>query len=345
MKQFLLTNEQTGSLCTALEHLIHAGIGAADALTLLARDERDASCREMLTRMAQRVDDGASLATAIAESGSFAPYVSTLLQVGECSGKQEQTLHALAAYYNGRARLERQLRAALLYPAMLLAVLFAVLVVLLVWVLPVFNDVYAQLGSSLTGFAGGLLAFGALLRKALPVLCAVLGVAAIALLIPPLRYKLVMLWQQGLGDRGVHKKILSARFVQALSLGLSSGMTAREAVLLAAQLSEGESAAFQRRCEKCLAMAEEGAGLSDALSDCDFLGPADRRLLDAGVRSGRQEQVMEDLADKLLEQGEEALQQQAGRIEPALVAVACLLIGAVLLSVMLPLMHIMTAIG
>ena len=50
----------------------------------------------------------------------------------------------------------------------LIPVLLAVMVILLVWVLPVFDDVYAQLGTGLTGFAGGLLAFGELLRKILP---------------------------------------------------------------------------------------------------------------------------------------------------------------------------------
>ena len=51
------------------------------------------------------------------------------------------------------------------------------------------------------------------------------------------------------------------------------------------------------------------------------------------------------LSERLLEEGEEALQRRSARIEPALVAVACVLIGAVVLSVMLPLMHIMNTIG
>ena len=91
------------------------------------------------------------------DRGRFPAYVSTLTDVGERVGRIEQTLTSLSRYYENRERMDRRMQAALLYPAMLILVLLAVAVVLLVWVLPVFNDVYAQLGTGLTGFAGSLL--------------------------------------------------------------------------------------------------------------------------------------------------------------------------------------------
>ena len=58
------------------------------------------------------------------------------------------------------------------------------MVILLVWVLPIFNQVYAQLGSRLTGIAGGLLAFGVVLRQILPYLCGLLAICLIVGVIP-----------------------------------------------------------------------------------------------------------------------------------------------------------------
>lgn len=341
MKKCKLTNEQTGSVCAALQKLVCAGIAPADALVLLAQDEKDAALAKLLMQMSRQVDEGVALSVAMQSSGSFAPYVSSLLQVAERSGKQEQTLGALASYYDGRAKMERQLRTALLYPGMLLAVLFAVLVVLLVWVLPVFNDVYAQLGSHLTGFAGGLLRLGEILRMLLPWLCTGVALLVLVSMLPQVRSH-----QQKLRhDRGAYKKVCSARYVQAVALAVASGMAHKEAARLACRLSDGENDAFRRRCEGCAEDVEKGTAFSHALHKWEFIDASSRRLLDAGIRGGSEETVLQELSRQLLEQGEEALQQRAARIEPCLVAVSCLLIGGVLLSVMLPLMHIMTAIG
>ena len=100
-----------------------------------------------------------------------------LAEVGERSGRMEESLTALADYYDERCRMERRLRSALLYPAVILLLMLVVMVVLLTKVLPVFNDVYASLGGRLTGVAGGLLALGQALDAALPWLCGLLVLA------------------------------------------------------------------------------------------------------------------------------------------------------------------------
>ena len=345
MNRNLLTNEQICAFCMALEHLIHAGIGVGDALTLLKEDEQDPILQQMLTQMAKNADGGAPLSVAVRESGRFPAYVSTLIEVGERSGKPEQTLQTLARYYESRERMDRHLRSALVYPAALLAVLLAVAVVLLVWVLPVFNDVYARLGSSLTGVAGVLLNLGMVLRKGMPVICGIIALVAAVFAVKPLRDRIFRLWNRSLGDRGTQKLVLSARFVHALSMCLGSGMQTREALELSCALAEDEAPVFKKRCENCSADTDKGKMLSYALYDSGFISAADRRLLDAGTRSGKGETVLQQVAERLQEQSEEALERQAGYIEPVIVAVACVLIGTVLLSVMLPLMHIMNAIG
>ncbi len=348
MKKLRLTNEDIGALCLALEKLIHAGIGTGDALILLAEDEKEGPFKNLLCAMADAADAGKGLAQIFREAGCFPAYACGLLEVGERVGKTEETLKALADYYDGRARMTRNLRSALLYPALLLLVLLAVVVILLVWVLPVFNDVYAQLGSSLTGLAGGLLAMGAALRKALPLLCALLGLLVIfcglAALLPGLRAALARFWRRHRGDRGLYRKLDTARFAQALAMGLRSGMEAREAGALAAALAAG-SPAFEKRCADFAARLDAGEALPAALRESGLLPRAESRLLEAGVRGGSGEIVMDQLAERLLEDSEQALEERVSRIEPAIVVLLCAMVGVILLSVMLPLMHIMTGIG
>lgn len=342
MEKARLTTEDVSGILRALAHLRQAGIAQGDALCLLAQDEQNVPWRELFSAMARRCDEGAPLHQALREADCFPAYVWKLLDIGERTGQTAGVLEALADYYDGRARMDRRLKAALTYPAMLLAVLVAVVAVLLIWVLPVFDDVYAQLGSSLTGFAGGLLAFGAILRAALPFICGFLAVLLLAAAIPPVRRGTFRLLARRWGDRGVFARVNSARFVQALALCLASGMTDTEAADQANELAAHD---FARRGAACLALLEDGADLPRALLQTRFITAGDCRLLEAARRGGQGDRAMTALAGRMTEKAEEDLEQAAGRVEPAVIVVACGLIGGVLLSVMLPLVQIMNAIG
>ena len=343
MKQLILTNEQTGAFALALGHMLRAGIGIADGLVLLGQDEKDAARHQMLLDMADRVDGGEPLSVALKCAGCFPGYVCTLIEIGEHVGSLEETLTALADYYDTRGRLERQLRNALVYPAVLLGVLLSVLTVLLIWVLPVFDQVYAQLGSHLTGFAEGLMAFGAALKKGLPVLLGILAAAGICCLIPGVRRKTTGFFQKYLADCGIFRIQNAARFFQILTLCIRSGMTEREAAVLAERISAASG--FQNRCRHCMDSLDAGERLSAALERSGLLNPSRCRLLEIGERTGQLDAVMDRIARQLMEESEDALVRMAAKIEPAMVTAACVLIGGVLLSVMLPLMHIMAAIG
>ncbi|MBE6972354.1 MAG: type II secretion system F family protein [Ruminococcaceae bacterium] len=343
-----LSNEELGAVCQSLTNLFHAGISAGDALDLMARDEEDPRLAAVLHQMAQRADEGASLEQVFREMGCFPAYLCALMEAGQRTGKTEHSLQALTDHYRARARMDEHLYAALLYPSMLLLVMFAVVAVLLVWVLPVFDDVYARLGSGLTGFAGGLLLLGNALRRALPVLCTLLAlvvsVLTLAVAWPRFREWLMTRWRRMRDDCGVFGQINAARFVQVLSLGLSSGLTEQESVQLAQALGQ-ENPRFLNRCEQCLKRIQQGAPLAAALRESGLMSKARCRLLEAGVRSGCAETVMEQLAGQMLEESEQALEMRINGIEPTLVLITSVLVGAILLSVMLPLLHIMSGIG
>ncbi len=345
MKNPQLKNEEIGSLCAALSHLLGAGIGTGDALRLLQEDEQDPALGKILEEMARGADDGIPLAELTEGAGRFPSYVCTLVRVGEQSGKTDQTLAALGDYYDRQARMNRRLRAALSYPAMLLGVLLGVIVILLVWVMPVFRAAYGQLGAQMTGVAGFLLDAGQLLGQALPLLCVLAGILLGAAAVKPLRSAAISFAVKGWGDRGVWRRINSARFVQSVALGFGSGMAAQEAVTLASGLAMENNPGFAGRCAGCLEALDRGENIAAALEANRFIGRSDHRLLEAGLRSGKGDQVLQGLARELLERSQEDLEQQMGKIEPAMVAVACAMIGSILLSVMLPLMHIMNAIG
>ncbi len=344
MKQ-ILSNEDISLFCQELALLLHAGVGTGDALALLAEEEKEKD-RGFLTALAEQVDAGSSLGDALSQSGAFPPYLCGLVSVGEKTGRTEEALAALSDYYEQRVRLNRRIRSALLYPAVMLALMLVVIGILLIKVLPIFDDVYASLGGRLTGVAGGLLALGRGLERALPVLWILLAAAVLfALLftfVKPLRAKLTLWWQEKHGDKGISRKLNNARLAQAMAMGMASGLPVEEAVTLSANLMEGGA---KRRCLDCGERLEKGEALSEALNQSGLLPPRQCRILELGQRGGVADTSMAKIAQELMEEGETALDAMVSRVEPALVLVCSLLVGLILLSVMLPLMNIMAAIG
>ena len=348
MKKKELSNLGISDLCRELSLLLHAGVGFGDGLTLLAEEEKDGEGKAMLERMARSMEEGAMLSAALEETGCFPAYVTGLVEVGERTGRTEEALAALSRYYEEREVLDRRVRSALTYPAILLVMMLAVIVMLLTRVLPVFEEVYASLGGRLTGVAGGLLLLGNALNAAMPVLCAALAAVAVLVALFALngtfRNRVLSFWRGTWGDKGVSRKLNDARFAQALSMGMSSGLPVEEAMDLAASSMKDVPAAVSR-CRECRSRLESGESLSVALGDAGMMPAAACRLLTLGIRGGSGDEVMEEIARRLSEDAQLALESKVSKVEPALVLVASVLVGAILLSVMLPLMNIMTAIG
>ena len=348
MKPLELTNLETADLCRQLALLMHAGVAAGDALNLLAEEEQNAEMRELLVSMTQDMDTGIFLSQAFENAGCFPVYITGLLQVGEQVGRIEETLTALANYYDEKERMERSLVSSLTYPAILLMLMAVVIVILLSQVLPVFNDIYASLGGKLTGMAGGLLLLGQALDGAIPYLCGllfvVLGAVAVFSLNRKLRKKAIGLFAAKWGDRGIMRKMNQARFAQALSMGVTSGMPLEEATDLAAALLR-DIPPLAQRCGECSRMLQEGENLAESLEKTDLMPAALCRLLTLGLRSGTGDSVMEEISTRMQNDAQQELESMVAKVEPALVLVTSVLVGAILLSVMLPLMNIMTTIG
>jgi len=345
-KQELFQDWQTAFLCRNLARQLHAGICLADGLYLLSEDEAEKT-KELYRSLGCDMDAGIPLSEALEKAG-FGQYLCGMVAVGEKTGRLERTLEALAAFYEQRHSTRRQIKNALSYPCVVFTLMLVVVGVLLVKVLPIFDDVYASLGSSMTGLAGGLLALGQGLEKALPVLLLLLAAALAAAMLyrywEGFRLRMNQWVQNRFGDRGISRKFNNAHFAQAMALGMSSGLPLEEAVELGANLLK-EIPGAHLRCRNCMRHLEEGVPLHRALSEEGLLPPAESRLLAVGLRGGNADAVMEEIAQRLSRQAEEALEDAVGKMEPAMVLAASGLVGVILLAVMLPLMNILSAIG
>ena len=337
-----LTNSQIGYLSRQLSLLIHAGIGLADGILLLAEDET-APVSDLLRDLGAKMDEGAQLSEAMDGTDAFPGCVTGMIRIGEQTGRMEEVLTSLAQFDEQRSRNDRRIRQALTYPAVIMALMLVVIGVLLVKVLPVFEDVYASLGSRLTGVAAGLLYLGQILKASLPALLIVLAIVALCLRCAPVRQRIRGWLTVRFGDAGVARKFNNAHFARALAMGLASALPLEDAVQQAGKLLADVPAA--KRCENCADLLKNGASLAEAMGSSGFLPPAESRMLTVGLREGSADRVMADIADRLMEEATDALEDAVSKVEPAMVLAASALVGVILLSVMLPLMNIMAVIG
>ncbi len=324
---------------------LHSGTTYGAALYYLAETEDEKGIKNIFFEMARRSDEGAPLYEVVSQSGIFPDDVASMLKMAERTGKTEETLGALASYYDRLDSRDYALRTSLMYPSVLLLVMSLVVVLLLVYVMPIFSNVYASFGVSLSGFAAVLLSIGEFLSRIFPIVCALFLLFALFLIIfstsETLRERIFGL--NGKSKNKLAKKINAARFATALTMALSVGMTLEEATALSGELVYGEN---DEKTDKCINELGRVNGTTEAAYTSSGLLPApEARLLALGIKGGNIESASEEIARRLERDASDASDEALGRIEPIMVISASVVIGIILLSVMIPLAGIMASIG
>lgn len=338
---------ELAAFCNQLSMLVQAGISVRESIAILQEDAASDADSRLLQQISQTLETGGSLSSALGSCGVFPRYMLDMVEIGEQSGRLDEVLTALCDYYEREHATRTALRQAVTYPAVMLLMLLVVILVLSVRVLPVFSQVFSMLGAQVSGFAQGVLSTGAILGRISFVLVALFAAAVLALVVlratAPGRQLLAGFFARFSVTRRTSQKIASGRFCSAMALLLSSGVDVDRALEMAAQLVDHPE--MSRRTEQCRAQIQAGSPFAEAVGQSGILTRADSRMVAVGFRTGAVERVFEQLARRQEEEIDAELSRLVGIIEPSLVAVLSVVVGVILLSVMLPLMGIMSSIG
>ena len=339
-----LTEDELSVFCSQLSLLLQAGVGSEESLSILTDDARTPGERALLEQIHAALEGGAYLSDALAGAGVFPPYLIRMVEIGQAAGRLDQVLSALSAYYQRESDVSRSLRRAAGYPAVMAVLIAVVFLVLVARVLPVFQQVFDQLGVSVSPAGAVLLQLGGA-GKYLAVVLAVLLILCAAFLL--------WLFRRGKDGTAAYSKLFlksaasraidQSRFSSAMSLMLSSGLPLDEAMDRTCQLLEGT--ALAPRLQACQAHMQEGLSFPRAVEDAGILSGLEAGLLSAGFRAGASERAMKELSHRCAARADDALSRSLSRFEYGLVAVLCIAVGLVLLSVMLPLLGVLSAIG
>ncbi|MCL2575149.1 MAG: type II secretion system F family protein [Defluviitaleaceae bacterium] len=343
-----LTNAYLSTLCLEISMLLDTGITIDHGVSIMMEDEPDKDAQKILNLLSDKLQDNIPLSAAMAGCGHFPPYMVSTIEIGEKTGRLTQTLKALSEHYERQDRLAAAIKSAVMYPAILLGMMIVVVLILLIQVLPIFNDVMARMGTQMSPFASQLMDFGMWFRGAsVTIAIVVFAVFVIVFLmwaVKGIRSGIAKWARNKWGAKGIFGRIATFRFVSSLSLALSSGLGTEESINLAASVN-GESEVLNKKYDKCIEMLNSGERLAVALKETGILNARDGRLLSLGDQSGMADSTMQEIARRNDTAVQDEIAQVVGRIEPTLVITTSVIVGIILLSVMMPLIGIMTSIG
>lgn len=341
-----LNNQELLNLFEPLGTMIHSGISVLEGLQLLKEDSEDQASQELLSSIIQNLEGTGYLAEALKNTGLFPESTVAYVSVGEETGCLDEVLYSLAKQCEQELYIASQIRSAVTYPLIMLGMMGMVIVLLLAKVLPVFQQVFRQMGMEMNGVSARLLHTGELISRYAIVFLFLLGVLILLLLWIVFTQKGRMEFKKLLFHLPYFKTIPMAleygHLAQGMELGLRSGLGPETSVKMARMLINHPL--IIEHLDKAAAMLEEGQMFTDAMIESGLFSGMDARMIHVGFHTGTMDDVMHSFTKRYLEQSMEQIEKAVAVIEPTIVILMSLLVGLVLLSVMIPLLGIMSGV-
>ncbi len=342
-----LSSSDVSLFCSQVVLLLKAGIPLQEGIGAISENIDNAKGRELISRIQTGLEESGSLYLSLNSTGAFPKYMINMVNIGEKAGKLDTVMEALSLYYDRDDKLRTRIRNALLYPLILILMMAAVISVLMIKVLPVFDAVFMDMGGDTSATASAVMYAGTAIGKtALVIILLLSAVLLIALILYKTEkgYKWISESMSNFPmTRRLSAKIASARFASVISMLLSSGYDTSEALALIPTILSNKN--IIEKVHQCRKSVDTGSSFPKALGDANLFPGIYASMISIGAKTGSMDTVMSRLADIYNEDVEDSVNKAISFIEPALVAILSIIIGAILLSVMLPLMGIMSSIG
>lgn len=342
----ILSNMELSAFCGQMAMILKAGISAMEGISIMREDAQTSAEEELLKAIYEKMQETGTLASALKETGVFPEYICKMIQIGEETGTLDDVLASLERYYERQEAISRSIRSALTYPLIMVGMMALVIVVLLTRVMPVFQQVFRQLGMEMSGFSRGALLIGNALSRYAVVLTGIIAVLVLFLIwlvkTESGRAKLESLGRHFKFSREISDKMAICRFTGGLSLTLKSGLTPERGLELAEELNENRF--FGQQIASCRKMMEEGSSMPEAFRQAKILTGVYARMADIAGRTGMMDEMMGKLSDQMEEEIDEKIGSFIAMLEPTLVILLSVIVGTILLSVMLPLLGILAGL-
>lgn len=341
-----LNSMELSGFCTEIALMLGAGMPLHDGMNALKQSHGSDGRGSLYEGLSNAVMETGSLYQALKQTGAWPGYLTEMCGIGERTGHLEEVMEGLGEYYERESRMRYAVRNAVTYPLVLSVMMALIVLVMMFKILPVFRRVLGSMGMVMTDSGSVMMRLGSAIGWAvfsLVVIAALAAVVCLLLLRTSKRERALNMLKNLLPPlRRVGRRIASARVASVLSMMLSSGFPLDEALTLAPSVLEDRAAADA--LDGVRQRIAQGVAFSEALTDAGLFDEVHNQMIRMGAAAGREDQVMAKIAHVYEEQVEDGVAGLVSIIEPTMVALLCIVVGAILLSVMLPMAGIISSI-
>jgi len=337
--------EEISVFCEQISLILSANIPLYEGMETLEGDYAGTAGEEAFRAMNNEMQESGSLAAAVEAAGVFPDYMTGMVRVGEEAGQLETVMRSLAQHYMREAQIRSSAINAVRYPLTLMGVMLLVIAVLVFQVMPVFEKAFTSLSGGMSGTSAAMMRAGQ---------TAGLAVLAVMLLMLGVCGLLAMLMRGGkhpqLKERLIHSvkplarinRLMTAqKFASVMSMLLGSGFPMEQALELMQTVydSEKSKALMRETVQRVLG----GEMIASAVEATGLFDPLYLRMIRVGFAAGQADEALGKVAKLQAQEIDDAMGRLISLIEPVLVIALSAMIGALMLSVMMPLAGVLSA--
>lgn len=344
--EWKLTAEELSGFCAQLAMMLNSGMPLYDGMEMLVQTHKDSPNKGAYQALNEEMNRTGSLYEALKAGAYWPKYLVEMAGIGERTGKLEEVMKGLSEYYGREGRIRRAIVSAVTYPLVLGVMMLLILLIMIIKVLPVFRRVLGNFGVEMTDSGNAMMQFGVTVGW---VMLAVVAVVVLAVLI------CCLLLKTGFRDKvlealrrafpplkNISMRLASSRVASVLSMMLASGFPLDEALDMVPNVLDDSIA--REKVEKMRSRIREDVSFAEALVETGLFDEFYSALIRTSSLVGSVDTMMAKVAAEYETRAEDGISSLVSIIEPTLVAILSVVIGAVLLSVMLPMAGIISSI-
>lgn len=331
-----------------LATMINSSLPLLQSLDILSNQIEDKNFKGIVRDIKERIETGSRFADALKEYPQcFDALYVNLVVAGEEGGLLDTVLVRLAVYMEKTAKLKAKIKSAMIYPISIVVVAIGVVMVLLVFVIPVFETMFKDMGASLPAPTQIVVNMSRFVKSSIHYMVGAL--AALVFLFK--RY-----YKSDKGRRKVDALILKvpvfgvltvkasvARVTRTLATLLSSGVDILESLLIVAKV------AGNKVVEEALLVARsrisEGRSMSEPLRESGVFPPMVVQMIEVGESTGALDNMLNKIADFYEEDVDTLVTNLTAMMEPIIMMFLGIILGGLIIAMYLPIFKLGSAVG
>jgi type IV pilus assembly protein PilC len=339
---------QIGIFTRQLSTMITAGLPLVQSLEILSNQIESGALKSITHDIKEKIEAGSRFADTLRDyPNSFDDLYVSLVVAGEEGGMLDSILARLSNYIEKSEKLKRKVKSAMIYPSAIVVVAVGVVLVLLLFVIPVFESMFSSFGKALPFPTQVAINLSKLVKSYIIYMVA----AAVAGGFLLSRY-----YRTDNGRRTIDRlslkipvlgvllqKAAVARVTRTLSTLLTSGVSILESLVIVAKTAGNriiEEALFKARDD-----ISEGRSISDPLKDSGVFPPMTVQMIQIGESTGALDSMLNKIADFYEEDVDNLVGNLTALLEPMLMVVLGVILGALVIAMYLPIFQLGSVVG